>query len=153
MVWFCVAHMNLLDGLESPVVRIVIVGGDVVGRAHGLVLRLAGGAWVRLCCLSGLVCCCCGLLPLPGAALMHPVAFLATVVALSLVAPAIAAFEGTGSGKGLVGLAAGFALALSVGLVLRRTTGLYAVCFLGEEIDDIPHLQWFAIEASLPQEL
>jgi len=81
------------------------------------------------------------------------VAFLATVVALPLVAPAITTFEGTGSGKGLVGLAASFALALSLGLVLWCTSGLYTVHFLREKMDDIPHLQWFAIEVSLPQEL
>jgi len=150
MVQFHVARMNLLDSPESPVVQVVIIGGDVVGRAHGLVLRLAGGAWVCLCCMSGLVCCCHSLFPLPGAALACLVTFLATVVALSLAVPAITAFKGAGSSKGLIRLATGFALALSMGLVLRRMMGLYAVRFLGEEMDDIPHLQWFAIEASLP---
>jgi len=130
-----------LDGPEAPIVQIVFIDGDMVSRAHRLVLRLAGGAWVCLCCLSALVCCCCGLLPLPGVTVMYPVAFLATVVALAVAAPAIAAFEGAGSGKGLV-WSLWHALVLALPLALSQVFHCFDVVgFLAKCVNDIYHVK------------
>jgi len=130
-----------LNGPETSVVQIVIIGGDMVGGAHRLVLRPAGSAQVQLCSLRVLVCCCHGLLPFPGAAITCPMALLATVVAFALAAPAVTAFEGAGSSKGLV-WSWWYALVLALPLALSQVFHSFdAVSFLAESVDDIRHVE------------
>jgi len=132
-----------LDGPEAPIIQIVFVDSDVVSRAHRLVLGLAGGAQVHLWCLSALVCCCYSLLPLPGMTVVCPVAFLAIVVALALAVPAIAPFEGAGSGKGLV-WSLWHALVLALPLALSQVFHRFdAVSFLTKYVNDIYHVFFF----------